>query len=60
MKDWSFGKKLSFAVLLFSLAVCVVANIVACSKAPATPFEVGAEVPPPAGCADLRKRGGTC
>lgn len=60
MKDWPFSKKLSFAVLLFALAVCVVANVVACSQAPATPFAVGAEVPPPAGCADLRKRGGAC
>lgn len=26
----------------------------------ATPFELGAEVPPPAGCIDLRARGGQC
>lgn len=38
---------LALAVLLLS----------ACA---ATPFELGTEVPPPAGCADLRTRGGQC
>jgi len=26
----------------------------------ATPFQLGAELPPPAGCVDLRARGGQC
>ena len=60
MKDWSFGKKLSFAVLLFALAVCVVANVVACSQVPATPFALGVEVQPPVGCVEYRQRGGEC
>lgn len=30
------------------------------SACAATPLELGTEVPPPAGCADLRTRGGQC
>lgn len=39
------------------MAAFLLAAISGCAP---TPFRVGAEVPPPAGCIDLRARGGQC
>jgi len=42
---------------LRALSLCLLLS--ACA-APPTPFQVGAEVPPPAGCIEYRTRGGRC
>lgn len=46
-------------VFIFIILVCVFVHLAGYSAAPATNFETGAEVAPPAGCVDYRKRGGT-
>lgn len=47
---WFFAVILLGALLLAQLG---------CAAAP-TPFATGAEVPPPHGCAEYRRRGGQC
>jgi len=39
MKDWSTGKKVSFAVLLFICAVFIGVSLVGCTTEPPTPFQ---------------------
>lgn len=43
--------------MIRALLLCV---LLAGCAAPPTPFDLGAEVPPPHGCIDLRARGGQC
>ncbi len=43
-----------FLLILQAFAICL---LIGCAP---TPFRLGAEVPPPAGCIDLRARGGQC
>lgn len=56
-KPWYYVR--SGYVVMFIVAVFVLVSLLSCS-APARPFKTGVEVAPPAGCVDLRNRGGEC
>lgn len=44
--------------MIRALLFCLL--LAGCATPPPTPFAVGAEVRPPAGCLELRRRGGQC